>query len=86
VALDVTTVVGLVAGLLTTISLVPQVAKIWRSKSAKDISLKMFAAFSTGVALWLTYGLLQQEFPMILWNGVSLLLALTIVGMKLKFR
>ena len=85
-ALDVTTVVGLVAGLLTTISLVPQVAKIWRSKSAKDISLKMFAAFSTGVALWLTYGLLQQEFPMILWNGVSLLLALTIVGMKLKFR
>jgi len=86
VSLDLTTVVGLVAGLLTTISLVPQVRKIWRSRSAKDISFKMFAAFSTGVALWLAYGVLQQELPMILWNAVSLVLALAILGMKLKFR
>ena len=85
-SLDLTTVVGLVAGLLTTISLVPQVRKIWRSRSAKDISFKMFAAFSTGVALWLAYGVLQQELPMILWNAVSLVLALAILGMKLKFR
>lgn len=84
--MDMTTLIGLLAGLLTTISLVPQVMKIWKSKSAKDISLKMFAAFSLGVALWLVYGVLQKELPMILWNGVSLVLASGILVMKLKFR
>lgn len=84
--MDLTTVIGLLAGLLTTVSLVPQVMKIWKSKSAKDISLKMFAAFSVGVALWLVYGVLQKEMPMILWNGVSLVLASGILAMKLKFK
>lgn len=84
--MDLTTVIGLIAGLLTTVSLVPQVMKIWKSKSAKDISLKMFAAFSVGVALWLVYGVLQKEMPMILWNGVSLVLASGILAMKLKFK
>jgi MtN3 and saliva related transmembrane protein len=84
--MDMTTFIGLLAGLLTTVSLVPQVLKIWKSKSAKDISLKMFAAFSVGVALWLVYGVLQKEMPMILWNSVSLVLASGILAMKLKFR
>ena len=84
--MDLATVVGLLAGLLTTLSLIPQVMKIWRSKSAKDISLKMFAAFSVGVALWLVYGVLQKEVPIILWNGVSLVLASCILAMKLKFK
>jgi MtN3 and saliva related transmembrane protein len=83
--MDTTTAIGLLAGLLTTVSLLPQVMKIWKSKSAKDISLKMFAAFSLGVALWLVYGVLQKELPMILWNAVSLALAASILAMKLKF-
>jgi MtN3 and saliva related transmembrane protein len=70
----------------TTASLVPQVMKIWKSKSAKDISLKTFVAFSIGVALWLVYGVLQKEMPMIPWNAVSLALALSILAMKLKFQ
>ena len=84
--MDLAFVIGLIAGLLTTASLVPQVMKIWKSKSAKDISLKMFVAFSIGVALWLVYGFLQKEMPMILWNAVSLALALSILAMKLKFQ
>ena len=83
--MDIATVVGLAAGLLTTISLVPQVQKIWKTKSAKDVSRKMFIAFCIGVALWLVYGILQQELPMILWNAVSLALGLSILGMKLRF-
>jgi MtN3 and saliva related transmembrane protein len=82
---DLTTVVGLAAGLLTTISLVPQVTKIWKSKSAKDVSRKMFIAFCLGVALWLTYGFIKGDLPMIIWNSISLLLALSILAMKLKF-
>jgi MtN3 and saliva related transmembrane protein len=84
--MDPTTLIGLLAGLLTTLSLVPQALKIWRSKSASDISLGMFAAFSIGIALWLVYGMLQKELPMILWNAVSLLLAGSILAMKLKFK
>ncbi|HEV3485872.1 MAG TPA: SemiSWEET transporter, partial [Vicinamibacterales bacterium] len=76
--------IGLLAGLLTTVSLVPQVLKIRKTRSAKDVSLKMFAAFSLGVALWLAYGVMQQEFPMILWNSVSLVLAGSILAMKLR--
>jgi MtN3 and saliva related transmembrane protein len=83
--MDLTTLIGLMAGLLTTLSLVPQALKIWKSKSAKDISLKMFVAFSVGVALWLVYGILQKEVPMILWNAVSLALASAILAMKFKF-
>ena len=83
--MDTATVVGLAAGFLTTVSLVPQVLKIWKTKSAKDVSRKMFMAFCTGVALWLLYGILQEEPPMILWNGVSLVLGLGILGMKVKY-
>lgn len=80
-----TTATGLAAGFLTTISLLPQAAKIWKTKSAKDVSKRMFIAFCTGVALWLAYGILQGELPIIVWNAVSLVLGLAILGMKLKF-
>ena len=83
--MDMTTFIGLAAGFLTTVSLVPQALKIWKSRSARDISSNMFAAFCIGVALWLVYGVLQQEMPIILWNSVSLVLALAILGMKIKF-
>jgi len=79
------TAVGLLAGFLTTIAFVPQAWKIWKSKSAKDVSLPTFVAFTIGVALWLTYGILNQELPIIIWNAVTLVLAGAILGMKLKF-
>jgi MtN3 and saliva related transmembrane protein len=63
---------GFLAGLLTTISFLPQVVKTWKSRSASDLSLGMFFVFSVGVICWLVYGLLLQEMPMILWNAVTL--------------
>ncbi|MGZ5094296.1 MAG: SemiSWEET transporter [Burkholderiales bacterium] len=83
--MDLVTGLGLTAGALTTASLVPQVWQIWTTKSANDISLKMFVAFCTGVALWLAYGILQTEMPIIIWNAITLLLALAIVVMKIKY-
>ena len=83
--MDFTMLIGLAAGFLTTISLIPQVQKIWKTRSAKDVSRKMFIAFSIGVALWLVYGILMKELPMILWNSVSLALAGAILTMKLRF-
>jgi MtN3 and saliva related transmembrane protein len=77
---------GSVAGTLTTISFVPQVWKIWKSRSAEDISFGMFLLFALGVTLWLVYGVMIQAMPIVLANGVSLALVLAIIVMKVLFR
>lgn len=82
---NLSTIVGYAAGFLTTVAFIPQVVKIWKAKSAKDVSLPTFVAFTIGVALWLTYGILNQEMPIIVWNAVTLLLAGAILAMKIKF-
>ena len=80
-----TEILGLVAGLFTTIAFVPQVIKTWKSKHANDISLAMFSIFSSGVALWIVYGVMIGSLPVILANVVTLALALTILALKLHF-
>ncbi len=80
------TVLGLLAGGLTTASFVPQVRKIWKTKSAEDVSLLMFVAFCVGVSLWLVYGLLKGEAAIIVTNAVTLVFGAAIVWMKLKFK
>ena len=77
-------VLGLAAGSLTTIAFVPQVIKTWKSKSAKDLSLGMFLFFSLGVALWLIYGIMVHDVPVIAANLVTLVLASTILFFKLR--
>jgi MtN3 and saliva related transmembrane protein len=83
--MDRVTALGLIAGALTTASLLPQVTHIWRRKSARDISLKMFIAFCSGVLLWLVYGLLLRETPIIVSNGITLALGFAIVVMKTRY-
>ncbi len=78
-------VLGLAAGSLTTLAFVPQVMKTWRSRSAADISYGMFLLFSTGVLLWLLYGLALGSLPIVLANGVTLVLALAVVILKYRF-
>lgn len=83
--MDGATVIGLIAGCLTTIAFIPQLTKTWKTKSAKDVSLLMFLIFCTGVLLWLIYGLLIGSLPVILANLVTLILAGAILLMKLKY-
>ncbi|HYC02946.1 MAG TPA: SemiSWEET transporter [Azospirillaceae bacterium] len=80
-----TDAIGIVAGCLTTAAFVPQLVKVWRSRSAEDLSLGMFLMLTLGVALWLAYGLLTWALPVILANGVTLILALAILALKLRF-
>ncbi len=80
------TLVGLLAGTLTTISFVPQVIKTWTSKSTKDISLGMFLSFCLGVLLWIVYGISVGDLPVIVTNLATLILASTILGMKLIYK
>ncbi len=76
---------GMLAGILTTLSFIPQVIKTWRSKSAADISTGMFILFSLGVTLWMIYGLYLHAMPIILANGITLLLAITVLIMKYRY-
>lgn len=80
------TLLGLLAGGLTTVSFVPQLRKIWKTKKAEDVSLLMFVAFCVGVSLWIVYGFMKGEAAIIITNAVTLLLGSVIVWMKLKFK
>lgn len=79
------TFVGLAAGILTTISFLPQAIKTWKTKSTKDISLLMFLAFCLGVALWVIYGFYTHNLPVFLANFATFILAFSILVCKLKY-
>ncbi|WP_298727202.1 SemiSWEET transporter [uncultured Ferrovibrio sp.] len=76
---------GIAAGCLTTLAYVPQVVKVWRRRSARDISLGMFLLMNAGIALWLVYGLLIGSLGLIIANLVTLGLTATVLVAKLKF-
>ncbi|TSE34286.1 SemiSWEET transporter [Tepidimonas charontis] len=78
-------VIGSLAAVLTTISFVPQAWHTWRTKDVAAISLGMYAIFTTGVALWLIYGLLLRAWPIVAANVVTLLLASAILAMRIRY-
>jgi len=82
--MDGATMLGLMAGGLTTIAFVPQLTKAWRSRSTGDLSWGMLVTFSTGVLLWLIYGVWIDSVPVILANAITLLLQAGIVSLKIK--
>ncbi len=79
-------IVGLLAGALTTASLVPQVYKIWKTKSAENLSLTMFSLFFIGVMLWFTYGIVTHSIAMIVANAITAILAIIIIYFKIKYK
>ena len=76
--------VGMIAGTLTTIAFVPQVWRVWKTRSTKDISLSMYLVFTAGVVFWLAYGLMLGAWPIIVANVVTLALTGTVLGLKLR--
>lgn len=80
------TLLGFLAGTLTTLAFLPQVLKTWRSKSSKDLSLGTLSMFCTGVILWLVYGILGKDLPIIVANSVTLVFVLTSFVLTLLYR
>ena len=76
--------VGYVAACLTTISFLPQIVQVWKTRETHAISLRMYLLFTCGVALWLVYGLLLEAWPIIVANAVTLVLAGTVLTLKLR--
>jgi MtN3 and saliva related transmembrane protein len=78
-------ILGLAAGTITSITFLPQVIHIWKTKSAKDLSLQMLLLLVLGVTMWLTYGLLVKDAAIIYTNSMVLAMSLILVYFKIKF-
>jgi MtN3 and saliva related transmembrane protein len=80
------TVLGLLAGMLTTIGFVPQIVKGYRSKRMNDVSLTMPVLLSMGMALWFFYGVILGDIPIMLWNLIALGLNIAVIFLILIYR
>src|SRR4051795_4989559 len=77
--------IGFAAATCTTVAYAPQAIKVWKTRSTGDISLGMFLVMVLGLALWLVYGLLSGDAPLVAANAVTMVLAGGILFMKLKY-
>lgn len=83
--MQLTDIFGFLAATLTTASFIPQALHTFRTKDVRGISLGMYSAFTAGVALWLVYGWMLGELPIVIANAITLSLALAILVMKLRY-
>jgi len=79
------TVLGLVAGFLTTSSFIPQLIKGYRTRRMDDVSLLMPSVLGTGMFLWLLYGIAVNDLPIIIWNAISVVLNIGIIFLKIRY-
>lgn len=84
--LDWTDVLGLLAGVCTTTAVLPQIKKAWKTKKVDDVSPGMFIVLVIGVFLWVVYGILQNDLPIIATNGVSLALNSLMLYLMVRYR
>jgi MtN3 and saliva related transmembrane protein len=84
-SMEITAFFGFLAAFLTTVAFIPQVIQIWRSKHTKDISLGMYSIFTAGILAWLAYGILLGSTPIIIANSITIVLAGSVLAMKLKY-
>ncbi len=78
--------IGSIAGVLTTVSFLPQVYQAWKTKSTETISMPMLIMMTSGVFLWLVYGILINQMPVIIPNFFTLLSVFVLLRLKLKFK
>lgn len=83
--MNIKLVIGIIAATLTTLSFIPQVVKAARTKKTEDLSLLMFVLFSAGVFLWMVYGILLGEAPIIIANALGLTMGLYLIYLKIKY-
>ena len=81
-----TEILGLVAGACTTAAVTPQIWKAWKTKEVEDVSVGMYLVLITGLALWLVYGIIKKDIPIIATNGTALLLNLFMLYLIFRYR
>jgi MtN3 and saliva related transmembrane protein len=81
----ITTFIGLLAATCTTGSFLPQVIRAWRTRSTRDVSALMFVLLVTGNTLWLLYGALIGDLPLVVANLITITLVAIILALKLRY-
>ena len=84
--MNYTEILGLAAGTITSITFLPQVMHIWKTKSAKDLSLAMLLLLMLGVLMWLSYGLIIKDAAIIYTNSMVLIMSIILLVFKIKFK
>jgi MtN3 and saliva related transmembrane protein len=84
--MDIIIILGLVGATLTTLSLLPQLIKVWRTRSTRDISTGMIALFGTAFLVWLIYGILIKDLPLMIANSFALVQATIILIFKIIYK
>lgn len=84
--MDGTQIIGIIAGICTASSLLPQVIKTLKEKKAEEVSLGMLLVLMTGVALWIVYGIEKDDLPIIVTNCFSLLVNIVMVILRIKYK
>ncbi len=84
--LEWTDILGLVAGVCTTVAVIPQIRKAWKTKKVEDVSPGMFVVLIIGLALWVVYGFTQDDIPIIATNGVALALNSAMLYLMVRYK
>lgn len=84
--MDIKNIVGIAGSIFSSVSFLPQVIKLWKTKSAKDLSMMTLLFLILNVSTWLTYGILINDFPIIITNIIVLSMVLLMVYFKLTFK
>ncbi|PIR76406.1 MAG: hypothetical protein COU32_02215 [Candidatus Magasanikbacteria bacterium CG10_big_fil_rev_8_21_14_0_10_42_10] len=84
--MDIVPIIGLLAATGTTISFLPQAIKTIKTKETKDLSLGMYTVLTTGVFLWLVYGIIIKDLPLIAANAVTFMFTSTILILIIKYK
>lgn len=84
--MELTSVIGVVAGIFTSASLLPQLIKMIREKKVEALSVIMFISLMIGLLLWIYYGILRKDLPIIITNGFSVILNICILFFRFKYR
>ena len=82
--MDYMTIIGLVAAICTTTAFFPQILQVYRTKQTRDLSLPTFIFLTTGIFLWIIYGILLESLPIILANSITFIGCLYLLTMKIK--
>lgn len=83
--MDLPEIVGIVAGVFTAVSLLPQLIKILKEKKVEDLSTGMFVTLVIGLSLWVVYGIMRKDWPIIVTNGFSVIINLIILALSKKY-
>ena len=83
--MDFTTILGIIAALLVNIAFFPQFLKSWKTKKTDDISMAMYVVYTAGVVLWLIYGIIIKNLPIILSDTIGLVLVSSVLYMKVRY-